>query len=379
MSHTLIQGNALAILRTMDANSIDCCVTSPPYWGLRDYGTGQWSGGDESCSHSVGGQVQDTKAPGAITTGQRPGVDASTCLKCGAIRTDQQIGLEKTPEEFVAKLVEIFREVRRVLKPDGTLWCNLGDSYAAHPGQRKTTDKAGDKQNTSEGSVGAPSRSVATLKPKDLVGIPWRVAFALQADGWWLRQDIIWAKPNPMPESVQDRCTKAHEYVFMLTKSAKYWYDADAIKEISISAGEDRGGGIKYSMNVTVPGNSKQNLNRMGASSETRNKRSVWTMAAMPTPEAHFATFPIELPETCLLAGCPEGGIVLDIFNGAGTTGLAAIKNGRRYIGIELNQEYIDITHRRFTKYMPLLTAVSTPGDSDREAALAESAVKGGV
>jgi len=230
-------GDALTILRTLPDESVNCCVSSPPYWGLRDYGTGTWSGGDTTCVHSVGGQVQDSKAPGAITTGQRPGVDASTCQLCGATRIDQQIGLEKTPEEYTARLVEVFREVRRVLRKDGTCWVNLGDSYNAHPGQRKTTDAAGPKQVTNEGAQGAPSRYVANLKPKDLVGIPWRVAFALQADGWWLRSDIIWAKPNPMPESVRDRCTRSHEYIFMLTKSAKYWYDAAAIAEPGTYAG----------------------------------------------------------------------------------------------------------------------------------------------
>lgn len=304
---SLLHGDALATLKTLPAESVNCCITSPPYFGLRDYGV------------------------------------------------DGQIGLEPTPDAYIQRLVDVFREVRRVLRDDGTLWVNIGDSYNAQPGQRKTTDKAGEKQATSIGSVGAASRSVDGCKPKDLIGIPWLLAFALRADGWYLRQDIIWHKPNPMPESVKDRCTKAHEYIFLLSKSQRYWYDADAVSELAISAGEDRGGGVKYSTSTTTPGTAKQNLTRMGATGETRNRRSVWTLATLPCADAHFATYPIELPETCLRAGCQEGGTVLDPFSGAGTTGLAALKNGRRYIGIELNAEYLEITRRRFERHYPLL------------------------
>lgn len=309
------QGDSLAVLREMPSDSVDCCVTSPPYWGLRDYGV------------------------------------------------DGQIGLEATPDAFVGRLVEVFREVRRVLKEDGTCWVNLGDSYNAHPGQRKTTDKAGSKQNTSEGSIGAPSRNVVSLKPKDLVGIPWRVAFALQADGWWLRQDIIWHKPNPMPESVRDRCTKAHEYVFLLTKSAKYFWDAEAMseplarpEEVNRKTPAVFGGADKW-IDAKKQSRLHSGNEYKGTPTGTRNRRSVWTIATQPTPEAHFATFPLELPEMCLRAGCPIDGVVLDPFNGAGTTGLAALKNGRKYVGIELNPEYIAITHARFQKHMPLLAA----------------------
>jgi DNA modification methylase len=290
----------------MPAESVDCCITSPPYWGLRDYG--------------VAGQI----------------------------------GLESTPTEFVEKLTDVFREVRRVLRDDGTCWVNLGDSYAAQPGQRKETDKAGAKQITSAGSIGAPSRSPEGFKPKDLIGIPWRVALALQADGWYLRQDIIWHKPNPMPESVRDRCTKAHEYVFLLTKSPRYWWDSEAMKE-EATCDRMRGPAL-HADAISTNGNS--GLSRMQPR-DTRNRRSVWTIATQATPEAHFATFPLELPEMCLRAGCKPDGIVLDPFNGAGTTGLAAIKNGRKYIGIELNPAYIEITHQRFQKHMPLLAVCS--------------------
>mgnify|MGYP007100104772 CR=1 FL=1 len=302
----LICGDALECLRTLPAESVNCVMTSPPYWGLRDYG--------------VGGQI----------------------------------GLEQTPEEYVARLVEVFREVRRVLMADGSCWLNLGDSYNAHPGQRKITDKAGPKQASNTASPGAPSRSVESLKPKDLIGIPWRVAFALQADGWWLRQDIIWAKPNPMPESVRDRCTRSHEYIFLLTKSAKYWYDADAISESLATDPKEN-----YPARARITGRGTQGVatargndrDKSGGfppqSNQRRNKRSVWTITPKPLKEAHFATFPPELPELCIKAGCPLSGTVLDPFCGAGTTAVVARSLGRDFIGIELNPEYIEIAKRR--------------------------------
>src|ERR1035437_730318 len=466
-------GDAVACLRELPDESVNCCVTSPPYWGLRDYGTGQWEGGDPDCNHRVGGQVQDGKAPGAITTGQRPGVDSSRCKDCGATRIDQQLGLEKTPEEYIAKMVEVFREVRRVLRNDGTCWVNMGDSYCAQPGQRKQgverNDVAGWKQKTNVGCLTIGSRSAEGYKAKDLVGIPWTLAKALrdpyytghikverdrvwlaaiidgegticgfrherkddgrirtginisitntcelmldeaqriwpgsrhrhmdanhlgdrevfrwipfkcdansellrelypylitkkqqalvawnllefvkdgrklgkseQAEevrekrdrlvailsdlnhgrpaklpdwikeppsllepGWWLRQDIIWAKPNPMPESVTDRCTKSHEYIFLLTKSAKYYFDNEAIKEPAANSGQvvslgkrsfskrqADGAGIKPSGN----GNASEYTVK-----EFRNKRDVWTVATAPCKDAHFAVFPPKLIE----------------------------------------------------------------------------------
>lgn len=309
----VIVGDALTTLKKLPSCSVHCCITSPPYWGLRDYGTSKWLGGDSACSHLTSNQVQDSKAPGAITSGVRPGADNSRCLKCGAIREDLQIGLEPTPESYTRKLVEVFREVRRVLIENGTLWLNLGDSYNARPAQRKTTDKCGAKQNSNRGSNSVGSRSTPSLKPKDLVGIPWRVAFALQADGWYLRSDIIWEKPNVMPESVADRPTKSHEYLFLLSKQSNYYFDKESIKEMNTD-----GTGL-------------------------RSRRSVWHINTQPCKEAHFATFPLELPTLCLLAGCPVGGTVLDPFSGASTTGYAAALNGREFIGIELNREYADI------------------------------------
>ena len=364
MNFDIRQGNALDRLREMPDSSVNCCITSPPYFGLRDYGTAEWEGGDAACDHGSTrrGHGNEKQASSAGTS--RDSLAGSTeCRKCGARRIDQQIGLESTPDQYIARLVEVFREVRRVLREDGTCWVNIGDSYNAQPGQRKTTDKAGDKQATSIGSVGAPSRCVDGIKPKDLIGIPWSLAFALRADGWYLRQDIIWHKPNPMPESVKDRCTKAHEYIFLLSKSQRYWWDADAIAEAATFPGNQgylRGTFDDASDSIAWRAKSQIDRRKAGADSyngggETRNKRSVWSISSLPTPEAHFATFPIDLPELCLKAGCPEGGTVLDPFSGAGTTGLACLKNGRNYIGIELNAAYIEIAHQRARKYYPLL------------------------
>ena len=313
----ILQGDAREVLATIPEGSVHCCVTSPPYWGLRDYGT--------------------------------PG----------------QIGLEATPEAYVANMVEVFREVRRVLRDDGTLWLNLGDSYAGHNvGQWRDGNEVKNGVASNKNGVGY----VDGLKPKDLVGIPWRVAFALQADGWWLRQDIIWAKPNPMPESVTDRCTKAHEYVFLLTKSARYYYDGDAIAEPCAGRNHHDLTGQGYH----APGQSPHNGNRSGNKARKygadrgapagehlggsipwedrtgrRNRRTVWTITIKPFPGAHFATFPPKLIEPMILAGSPRGGTVLDPFTGAGTTGLVALEHGRHFLGIELNPDYIRLAQDR--------------------------------
>lgn len=291
-------------LKQLDDNSVHCCVTSPPYWGLRDYGV------------------------------------------------KGQIGLEKTPEEYVAKLVEIFREVRRVLRDDGTLWLNLGDSYAGN--REKATKSATAIVGNTKADVCAKINKVTGhLKPKDLVGIPWRVAFALQAEGWYLRSDIIWEKPNAMPESVTDRPTKAHEYIFLLAKSRKYFYDAEAIKEPANLMHRNRysspfNDGIKEMSGQGRPGNAK---NTPGIKEYTgkRNKRTIWTVSTQSYKGAHFATFPPKLIEPCLLAGCPVGGLALDPFIGSGTTAMVAIQNNRNFIGFELNTEYIELAKERIS------------------------------
>jgi DNA modification methylase len=330
----------------MPAESVHCVVTSPPYWGLRDYGS------------------------------------------------DGQLGLEATPEAYVANMVDVFREVRRVLRDDGTLWLNLGDSYATGAGSYRNPgsdvspiDHGGKQGYTKDYARAQPNRMpIPGLKPKDLVGIPWRVAFALQADGWYLRSDIIWAKPNPMPESVTDRPTKAHEYLFLLAKSARYYFDAEAVREPAESGPSDLremaegrvriGGLVKEQTDPLLKASGLTNIGRKrsvggkqlasaqasapsskrrmggfndrwdasednGTAPVGRNIRTVWTIATEPYPGAHFATFPRKLVEPCVKAGCPEGGTVLDPFAGSGTTLLVAQALGRRGIGIDLNPEYL--------------------------------------
>lgn len=311
------EGDALARLAELADESVQTVVTSPPYWGLRDYGTAEWIGGDVDCDHTTGVQVADSKAPGAIVAGVRPGADVSACVACGAVRLDEQLGLERTPADYVAAMVEVFEEVRRVLRSDGTLWLNMGDSYATGAGKVGLDPPPGaygrqDDRAPAAAGITQPNRMPQDgLKPKDLVGIPWRLAFALQDAGWYLRADIIWAKPNPMPESVRDRPTKAHEYVFLLTKSRRYFYDAEGIAEQSLTGdlrrpyapgtvdnrgnGHDRGGGELR----TVP---------WTHGTVTRNRRSVWTLTTRPFKEAHFATFPLELPDICIGAGTSDAG-----------------------------------------------------------------------
>jgi DNA modification methylase len=301
-------GDSLEIAKTLETGSVQTIVTSPPYWGLRDYG--------------VAGQL----------------------------------GLERTPEEYVCHLVELFRELRRVLRDDGTLWLNLGDSYAGSWGSM-SHDLSGAAKRA--GMNGRPvTTNVNGLKSKDLVGIPWRVAFALQADGWYLRSDIIWHKPNPMPESVTDRPTKAHEYIFLLSKSSKYYYDADAVRERATSDfGKGKTDAVqKYS-------HMKRNIAHsgwLGGDGETRNKRSVWTVTTKPFKGAHFATFPKDLIAPCILAGAPVGGVVLDPFTGSGTTGLVSVELGRSFVGMELNPEYHAMAEARIaTAQAPLPYAVN--------------------
>ena len=275
------------------------CVTSPPYFGLRDYGH------------------------------------------------EGQIGLEETPDEYIAAMVEVFRAVRDVLADDGTLWLNIGDSYAANRGYQVEQTKGGPKHGPAQSVSGRGQRAGDYgLKPKDLIGIPWMLAFALRADGWYLRQDIIWAKPNPMPESVRDRCTKAHEYLFLLSKSERYFFDSEAMREDAVK------GAAGSSFNT-----GKTATHQMGRSSDAervedgkRNRRSVWTVATRPYKGAHFATFPPALIEPCILAGSRPGDIVLDPFMGSGTTAAVAIEHGRQYLGCELNPEYKPLQDERIAR-----------------------------
>lgn len=317
---TLYVGDALETLRTLPDESVHCVVTSPPYFGLRDYGI------------------------------------------------DGQLGAEPTPDEYVAALVEVFREARRVLRDDGTVWLNLGDSYiASATGSSGSHSKLEGGKATQIEAANRPNKICRNLKSKQLIGIPWRVAFALQADGWYLRQDIIWHKPNPMPESVQDRCTKAHEYLFLLTKSPKYYYDNGAIKEpangwagsefhTGKTAGHQHGrmqktrpSRAKGEFNGKTEAMADTGQNAFRAVTEQRNKRSVWTVPTQPFAGAHFAVFPPKLIEPCILAGCPQGGTVLDPFAGSGTTGEVAVSLGRKAILIELSPEYAKLIRARVT------------------------------
>ena len=361
--NNILQGNVNDKLKEIESDSIQCVVTSPPYWGLRDYGTAEWIGGDSNCSHSVA-KINPLKVGGF--TGDRLRKEGGTenekylkyknrCSDCGAIRQDNQLGIEATPEEYVENMVDVFREIKRVLKDDGTVWLNLGDSYNNYrPGGTSQPKQTLTNNNGSVVSYsGKRNNKSITLKEKDLVGIPWRVAFALQSDGWWLRQDIIWHKPNPMPESVTDRCTKSHEYIFLLSKSSKYFYDNDAIAEQSLEYGKDKRsdlGNIRYDGKRTLDKSGKNGQDSFVTINQTRNKRSVWTINTQPYKEAHFAVFPEELPTLCIKAGSKEGDVVLDPFFGSGTTGWVAQRLGRRWIGIELNAEYIKIAEKRFNQ-----------------------------
>jgi DNA modification methylase len=348
----IINSDCIEGLKTLPDESIDCCVTSPPYFGLRDYGH------------------------------------------------EGQIGLEETPEAFVAKMVEVFTEVKRVLKKEGTLWLNLGDSYAGYHGNKNyslgeatPSDKPCYRENLRK-SMSVKKRAAAItdrslpLKPKDLIGIPWMVAFALRSSGWYLRQDIIWHKPNPMPESVTDRCTKSHEYIFLLSKSPKYYYDHEAIKQpfletsvqrlsqdVENQKGSDR---VPGKTNGAMKAVGHKNLMNKGLTPHTMhknrmngrevngtlkggaNKRSVWTVTTKPFSEAHFATFPEDLIVDCIKAGCPENGIILDPFMGAGTTAIVSSKLNRDFIGFELNPQYIEIAKKRMQNELGMFNKLAS-------------------
>ncbi|MCI8843855.1 MAG: site-specific DNA-methyltransferase [Oscillospiraceae bacterium] len=296
----LFCGDALECLRTLETESIHTCVTSPPYYNLRNY------------------------------------------------ETAGQIGMEVTPEEYIAKLVDVFREVRRVLRPDGTLWLNIGDSYATRSGAQPPTNTRNSHGHTAK-------RLPAGYKYKDLMGIPWLLAFALRADGWYLRQDIIWHKTNAMPESVRDRCTKAHEYIFLLSKSERYYFDAAAIREPCGKKGNARTfrGGGAYTGSQSFQNSTRVERESHGNtanSTGTRNKRSVWYIATAQFKAAHYATFPEKLVAPCILAGCPEGGMVLDPFAGSGTTGVVAKRFRRNFVGVEINPDYWKMAMDRVVK-----------------------------
>jgi len=316
--YKIICADCITGMKTLGDQSINTCVTSPPYFGLRDYKGG-----------------------------------------------DAEIGCEASPEDYVRKMVEVFREVHRVLRDDGTLWLNLGDSYASngcyinswlkkeHNKGKKhlhtnNHDRYEDRKAFRGGEYG--------IKGKDLMGVPWRVAFALQADGWYLRQDIIWNKPNHMTEIVEDRCTKSHEYIFLLSKNPKYYYDQESVKEPVAESTVSRLS-QKNLMNqngsTRVPGKTNGNMKAVG-NTETRNRRSVWTVTTKPFRGAHFATFPIDLITPCILAGCPEGGVVLDPFTGSGTTAVAALTNRRNFVGCELNPDYAKLAEDRIKTEVPI-------------------------
>lgn len=432
MSIRILNGDCREIIKTLADKSVHSVVTSPPYWGLRDYGTGKWEGGDPDCDHkdhsSFGkqrgqGKYFDSGVPYHVVDedrGGRPNV-GPVCPVCGAVRIDRQIGLEPAPDDFAAEMVAVFREVRRVLRDDGTLWLNLGDSYSRNPakggsGPNGKHDYMPDYSNarrllsetkgSSDGLVGRGDRAATRngaegLKEKDLVGIPWLVAFALRTDGWYLRSDIIWHKPNPMPESVTDRPTSSHEHVFLLTKQGRYFYDAEAIREDGsdnpvTTARNDRsdkglvgaqglyGTPQGQSGSGTYVRNQRQRINipsgwdmaagghgtihRDGRTSaeyqeaelkDGRNARNVWTIATSPFPEAHFATFPPELAERCIKAGSKPGDTILDPFAGAFTTAMVADRLQRNAIGIELNPDYCEIARRRLIKDAGLFADVS--------------------
>lgn len=426
----IIEGDCVQTLKMLTDQSVQCCITSPPYYGLRDYGTAKWVGGDPNCLHYRTNKTGENCSTGHknMSEEMQPVGDAiykTVCPLCGAIRVDEQIGLEESPEEYVDKLVEVFREVKRVLKDDGTVWLNLGDSY--NSGASGNHDNWSKKQFTNKGSLDNTytKNLISSCKPKDLIGIPWMVAFALRNDGWYLRQDIIWHKPNPMPESVKDRCTKSHEYIFLLSKSPKYYFDYEAIQEEATGYDGRKDtllkGSPKYAGQPVVPNTGEQSManggherwkfknlkydgqrpntmhelraigeadkvytktvptkiafggNKYGDNNDShfqiysgnnweqkvvvgedgievpiRNKRDVWSVATKPYSGAHFATYPLDLIEPCVLAGSNVGDTILDPFNGSGTTGICALMHGRKYIGLELNPKYAKLSYDRF-------------------------------
>jgi len=360
---TILLGNVLERLSEIPEGSVQTCITSPPYFGLRDYGTASWEGGDPDCEHTISAPDADAKAVFAerVTRGDR-----SVCLRCGADRIDAQIGLEDTPELYVASMVKVFREIHRVLANDGTVWLNLGDSYWGGKGASNQAWSATHTERETlmgkqhhivgRGETRPTDRRHPTIKPKDLVGIPWRVALALQDDGWYLRQDIIWSKPNPMPESVRDRCTKSHEYVFLLTKKSKYYCDMEPIRE-PVKATSGGMAAARRNGNLSDEGYTRVAIEYDEV--KGANKRSVWTVPTKPFKGAHFAVMPEALVEPCILAGSRPGDTVLDPFTGSGTVAVVALRHGRNFVGTELNPEYAEIAERRIADAAPLMNEVT--------------------
>ena len=319
MTYRIIEGHTIDGLKTLEAESVQSCVTSPPYWGLRDYGDSGQEWPEVSFCPVAG------LPPITIPAQRAP------------------LGLEPDPWAYVGHMVEVFRAVRRVLRVDGTMWLNLGDNYAAN----RCYQVPGSKHKDVGNSMG---RTVPSgLKEKDLCGIPWRVAYALQADGWYLRSEIIWHKLNPMPESVTDRPTKGHEQVFLFSKGPKYYYDAEAVMEAASPGGRRFNGSPSYASGDRNDAGRKDNRDI-----DKRNLRTVWSMASKPYPGAHFAVFPPGLPERCIKAGTKIGDLVLDPFSGAGTTGVVALRLQRQYIGTEQNKNYAEQSRRRIDMDAPL-------------------------
>lgn len=431
--YELVCGDALEVLRNAGDNQARCVVTSPPYWGLRDYGTGRWEGGTAGCPHRYANPQRGTASDGTFTEertfegGARPML--GHCRWCGAVRVDQQIGLEASVDLYVARLVEVFREVRRVLTDDGTVWLNLGDSYVTRPRSASSSAETGARgagfraqhgrpesdpkalRNQADRSAlyrfrsgvdfdpkqkpgltregDRPNRRGATeLKHKDLIGVPWRVAFALQADGWWLRSDIVWQKLQALPESVRDRPTRSHEFVFLLTKSDRYFYDYKAVQEPAAWVNHPRrvldntppaegrppgtsphAGLRKVGLAPVIPirkndsieraeaGGREDNHKRVAGFQERwdtdadkpkmRNKRDVWPLSSEPFRGKHFAPMPTKLVEPCVLAGSAPGDLVLDPFCGSGTVGVVALRHGRRFVGVDLQADYQPIARER--------------------------------
>ncbi|HVK26237.1 MAG TPA: site-specific DNA-methyltransferase [Actinokineospora sp.] len=381
---TLYSGDATDVLSGLPDSSVDCVVTSPPYYGLRDYGTGRWVGGDPACRHTAQLRALSTSSASTDASTDPSAESSPRCGRCSAVREDRQHGLEATPEDYIERMRGVFAQLHRILVADGTVWLNLGDSFSAEPPGRTRDPMA---NSTLHGAAAAATLRdsvrdagvdrTAALPRKNLLGMPWRTAFALQADGWIIRNAIVWHKPNAMPESVADRLSARYEILFLLVKQRKYYFDLDAIRvplarpdavgQNIVVGGVNKGrhagiGATARRRGNTTPGKYSANpdgsvwrgaaLAPTGTQHDARhpqgkNPGDVWSISTRPLREAHFAAFPVDIPLRCIAAGCPPEGIVLDPFSGAATTGLAARQLGRAYVGIDLNPEFHAIGLRR--------------------------------